>query len=206
MANRYLCGALAAAALAVGVVTVPAYAQSRDGGLLPPEEHGVITAVGCYLRGGDEGKTLLLAHPKRGPVNSVTEAQCTASAGDTAIRLKDAEKQGMNDSMLGRWVEVNGRLEKEESTDPDDIREFYVRSFRILPVVTPQRAAAEPEPAPFVAPEPAPVTSIPEPVATSGVEPAPLPKTASPLPLTGLFGLFACAGSMAVRSFRSRRA
>ena len=36
----------------LGVVTVePAYAQRRDGSLLPQEQSGQVTAVGCLVRG-----------------------------------------------------------------------------------------------------------------------------------------------------------
>ena len=57
-----------------GVVAVgPAYAQRRDGGLLPQEQEGQVTAVGCLLRGSavrggkkDKDK-YVLARPRRGP-------------------------------------------------------------------------------------------------------------------------------------------
>ena len=207
MVLRYACGAMAAIALTCGLVAVgPAYAQLRDGGLLPPEESGLITAAGCFLRGGDEGKKFVLAHPKRGPVNSVSEADCSAAAGDNALELKDTSKYGMNDSMLGHWVEINGRLEKETDTNPDNLRELYVRSFRILPVVPPQRAAVvESAPAPFIpAPEPE-AAPAPAPVATSGQAPAPLPKTAGEGPTAGLIGVLAIAGCLLLRSFRARQ-
>jgi len=62
-------------------------------------------------------------------------------------------------------------------------------------------AVVEPEPVPEpIAPEPSPA---PVPVATSGQ--ADLPKTASPAPLIAMLGLFAVAGSLAVRSFRTRQ-
>jgi hypothetical protein len=200
---------MAAIALTCGVAVGPAYAQTRDGGLLPPEESGLITAAGCFLRGGHDDKDFVLAQPKLGPVNSVPEATCSAAAGDNALKLHDTSKYGMNDSMLGHWVEINGRLEKETSSNPDNLRELYVRSFRVLPVVPPQRAAAvEPAPAPFIpAPEPQPeAIAAPAPVATSGQAPAPLPKTAGEGPMAGLIGVLALAGCLLLRSFRSREA
>ncbi len=39
--------------------------------------------------------------------------------------------------MLGRWVEIGGRLEKETSKDPDNLRELDVVSFKMVPVVPP---------------------------------------------------------------------
>ena len=216
MVLRYASGAIAAIALTCGVLAVgPAYAQSRDGGLLPPEESGLITAAGCFLRGGEgtglgeRKEEFVLAKPTRGPINSVPEAECSAGAGDNVLQLHNYKPLGMNEQLLGHWVEINGRLEKEESDRPNNLREFYVRSFRVLPVVPPQRAAApaseeivaaviEPAPSPAPAPEPAPV-------ATSGQEPTPLPKTAGYGPTTGLIGVLALAGCLLLRSFRSRQ-
>ena len=214
MVLRYLGRTIAAIALTCGVVTVgPAYAQQRDGGLLPPEESELITAAGCFVRGGEgtglgsRNDEFVLAKPKRGPINSVPEAECTAAAGDDALQLHNYKKLGMNESLVGHWVEINGRLEKEESTNPENLREFYVRSFRVLPVVPPQRAAAPaPAPEPIITvierevPSPAPA-----PVATSGQEPTPLPKTAGYGPTTGLIGVLALAGCLMLRSFRSRQ-
>ena len=54
-------------ALAFGAVTVePAYAQRRDGRLLPQEQSGTVTAVGCLvegstIRGGKDHKCVLAA-------------------------------------------------------------------------------------------------------------------------------------------------
>ena len=85
------------AVLAFGVVTVgPAYAQRRDGNLLPQEQEGQVVAVGCLVRGtdvrgGKEGK-YVLARPKRGPVASVPEASCTADAGADALMVDNPEK------------------------------------------------------------------------------------------------------------------
>src|SRR5215204_1356482 len=104
MVFRNLCGAMTGIALTCGVVSVgPAYAQLRDGGLLPPDQSGMVTAVGCFLRGDKDGKKYVLANPTRGPVNSVPEAECSAAAGDNALRLHDTGDHGMNDSLLGHW-------------------------------------------------------------------------------------------------------
>lgn len=205
MASRYLYGAVTAVALTVGVVTAtPANAQLHpDGGLLPLDTHGTVTAAGCLLR-SEDGKDFILANPKQGPVNSVSEAQCSATAGDAALKLNDARHRGVSESMIGRWVEIYGPLEKERSDSPKRMRELEVKNFRVIPVVPPQKAEApapQPEPIAAVIEE----TFVPAPVATSGQEPAPLPKTAGYGPTTGLLGAFALAGCLLVRSFRSRQ-
>ena len=205
MASRYLYGAITAVALTVGVVTAtPAYAQLHpDGGLLPLDTHGRVTAAGCLQR-SENGKDFILANPVQGPLNSVPEATCSATGADAALKLNDAKHRGMNDAMLGRWVEVYGPLEKERSDSPKRIRELEVKNFRVIPVVPPQKAEApapQPEPIAAVIEE----TFVPAPVATSGQAPAPLPKTAGYGPTTGLLGAFALAGCLLVRSFRSRQ-
>ena len=94
------------AVLAFGVVTVgPAYAQRRDGNLLPQEQEGQVVAVGCLVRGtdvrgGKEGK-YVLARPKRGPVASVPEASCTADPGADALMVDNPEKGNITDSAVG---------------------------------------------------------------------------------------------------------
>jgi hypothetical protein len=209
MALRYLTGSVTAAAIVFGVMIGPAYAQQRDGGLLPLKESGIVTVAGCLMRGdqisgGDKDKYVLAnLHP--GPVADVPEQTCTADSGATAVQLDNPRKGNIDESMLGKWVEVNGRLEKETSTD-NILRELDVNSARLLPEAPRAVAVAEPEPEPEpqavaeAAPEPSPA---PVPVATSGQ--ADLPKTASPAPFIGMLGLFACAGSLALRTFQSRR-
>jgi hypothetical protein len=148
-------------------------------------------------------------------VNSVPTETCTADAGASALELQDTSKSGMNDSLVGRAIEINGRLEKETSDDPDNLRELEVRSFRVVPVLPPApRTAAAPLPAPQqpLAPPPtgrqptapAPVEEPAAPVATTGQAPATLPKTASYLPATGWIGLLMIAGGLALRSSRLR--
>ena len=159
-----------------GVVAVgPAYAQRRDGGLLPQEQEGQVTAVGCLLRGSavrggkkDKDK-YVLARPRRGPVSSVPEATCTADPGADALDLDNTSKAGVNDSLLGRWVEIGGRLEKETSKNPDDLRELDVAAFKLVPVVAPAPEAA---PAPAAA-APAPAAAAPPAAAPPAAAPAP---------------------------------
>jgi len=168
-----------------GVVPVgPAYAQRRDGGLLPQEQEGQVTAVGCLLRGsavrgGKEDKDqYVLARPRRGPISSVPEATCTADPGADALDLDNTSKTGVNDSLLGRWVEIRGKLEKETSKNPDNLRELAVAAFTLVPVVAPAREAA---PAPAAA-EPAPAAAAPpaaEPAPASEAPPAAAPAAAT---------------------------
>jgi hypothetical protein len=193
------------------VIVSPALAQSRDASLLPPEESGVITVAGCLQLGGEDGDKYLLANPKLGPIANVAEDTCNATVDDRALNLRETDDQGINQSMLGRWVEVNGRLEKETDDDLTNFRELKVRSFRMVPVIPPPvvispRVEAAPIPEPRqqseyqpVAP-PAPPQE--QPVGTTG-QAAALPETASPLPIIGLLGLLSLAGGLGFRLYRS---
>jgi hypothetical protein len=186
------------------VAAGPAYAQRRDGNLLPAERSGKITVAGCLMRGdqisGGDQEDYVLARPMIGPVQSVPEATCTADAYADALELEDV-KDIVDESMLGRWVEVYGELEKETSDNPDNLREIDVNSARLVPVVPP-RAAAAPQ-RPVVRQQP-----ITPPQQTARVEPtqAPsLPTTASHVPAIGLLGLLSLGGGYILRSFRFRR-
>jgi len=208
MALRYIGGSVTAVAIAFGVMIGPAYSQQRDGGLLPLKESGIVTVAGCLMRGdqvsgGDKDKYVLAdLHP--GPVADVREQTCTADAGATAVQLDNPRKGNINESMLGRWVEVSGRLEKETSTD-NILRELDVNTARLLPEAPRAVAVAEPEPVPEAVAEPAAPEPSPQPVpvATSGQ--ADLPKTASVEPIIAMLGLFAFAGSLGLRSLRTRQ-
>jgi hypothetical protein len=201
MAITLTCGLLSAA---------PADAQTRDASLLPPEQSGVITVAGCLHRGGEDGDKYVLAGPKLGPIANVPEDSCNTPVDERAVELKDADDHGINQSMLDRWVEINGRLERETSTDVTNLRELYVRSFRMLPVVPPP-----PAPEPRVQSEqqpitpPAPTITPPEeqPVATTGIVETTvettLPQTASPLAMIGLLGLVSLAGGLGIHVYRS---
>ena len=201
--------------LAFSVVTVgPAYAQRRDGSLLPQEQGGQVTAVGCLVRGdtvrGGQKDKYVLARPRKGPVASVPEATCTADPGADALMLDNPEKGKITDSMLGRWVEIGGRLERETSNDPDDLRELDVESFKAVPVVVPapQVAAATPnaplrtQPAVTAPPPTPPAPQASAAPAASSTAARSLPKTASHVPAIGLAGLLLLAVSLILRSFR----
>ena len=214
MTHKYLFGATVAV-FAFGVVTVgPAYAQRRDGGLLPQETSGDVTAVGCLVRGtavkGGPKDKYALARVKKGPVASVPEATCTVEPGADALTVDNPEKGKITDAALGRWVEITGRLERETDKDPDNLRELDVATFKLVPVVIPTPpAAAPPAPAPrAAAPAPAPAPRAAEPMAPAPAptpEPKKLPKTASPVPAVGLAGLFSLAAGLMLRSFRLRQ-
>jgi|SRR5687767_6731821 len=213
MTLRCMSGAIAGTLIICGVLAVtPTHGQIRDGGLLPQEESGLITVLGCFVRGGDDGDGFLLAQPTRGPVESVEEETCTAGASDNALDLDDTGELGMNESLAGRWIEINGRLEKETSDDPDNLRELEVRSFRIVPVVP--RVVAAPPPAPIPEPQAAaappvfeqpPIAETETPVGTSGQAETTLPQTASYLPTTGFAGLLLLAGGMVLRTWRLKQ-
>jgi len=192
------------AALVVGMVSAgPVYAQRRDGNLLPQNRSGQVTAVGCLVqgdavRGGKKGK-YVLARVRKGPAANVPENSCTADAGADALMVDNPEKAKITDAMVGRWVEISGKLESETSKDPDNLRELDVLSARLIPVVVPPT----PGPAPTRAARPAEQrpTAAPAP----GEAPKKLPKTASPLPGIGFAGLLSFAGSLGLRSFRLKR-
>ena len=103
---------------AFGVVTVePAYAQRRDGSLLPQEESGQVTAVGCLVRGsavrGGDKDRYVLARPRRGPVTSVPEATCTADAGADALDLDNESGQSRRERCDARPLGGDHRQTRE---------------------------------------------------------------------------------------------
>ena len=209
MTLQYLCGA-SVVVFAFGVTSVqPAYAQRRDGSLLPQDQSAVVTAVGCLVRGdavrGGKKDKYVLARVRKGPVASVPEATCSTDSGADALTLDNPEKAKMSDAMLGKWMEISGRLERETDKNPDNLRELDVASAKMVPVVIPTVAAA---PAPAPAPRPAPAAAAaprpaPAPAPAPAPEPAPaLPKTASPIPAVGLAGLFSLAGALFLRVSR----
>ena len=197
MTVRYVCGAVMAVVLTCGAPTV-ARAQ-----ILPPEEEGMVTVAGCLqIRDADHKDQFILANPVPGPVDSVPDGRCSATIDERAFDLDKTHKVGMSDALLGHWVEINGRLEKETHTGLDNLRELSALSFRVVPVVPPQvEVAAAPIAPPPIRETPTPraETRSETPVATTGTLPATLPKTASPLPGIGLLGLFGLAGGLALR-------
>jgi hypothetical protein len=177
---------------------------ARDASLLPPDESGVITVAGCLRAGPNHGSDdgYVLATPRRGPIAGVPEGKCIGAIDDRAVELDHSVTRGIDDSMLGRWIEVTGKLEKETSDDPDNLREMYVDSFRMVPVI-PRRAEAA---STIVSPEQAeqqPATPPAETMARmeeSAVEATAsfraLPNTATGLPAIGLLGLLSLGAGL----------
>ena len=217
MTFQHVSGATALV-FAVGVVTVGSAnaQQRRDGSLLPQDTDGQVTAVGCLVRGsslrGGKADKLALAHPKKGPVANVPDARCTADAGADALILDNPDKGGVTDAMLGRWVEIGGRLEKETDKNPDNLRELDVASAKLVPVVPPRAAAPATPPPAVAAARPTPAAPTPRAEPTPSAPPAPaatlearaLPKTASNLPVVGVVGLLFLASGLILRAFRRR--
>ena len=203
MTLRALSSASIAAVLLCGLNTAPASAQNTT--LLPAEESAVITATGCLQRAGKERSNhYILTSPRLGAVASVADGACDEPIDARAVELEDADDHGLNPTLVGHWIEINGRLERETSTNPNNLRELKVRSFRLVPVVPPQRAEAAPAPLPPpVLEAPAPAVAPPPPAAPTAIA-EPLPRTASPLAMIGLLGLLSSAAGLGFRMFRSR--
>lgn len=217
MTTRQMRSAVAGSVLSFAVVAlVPLNAAAQGASI--PDEGGPITLVGCFTKGviGKSSKErFVLAKPIVGSMASVPEATCAASSGDQMIKLQDLKQVHLGDAQMGRWLEINGRL--EGSHRKDTIREVHVKSFSVVPVVVPPPKVAEvtpaPEPAPnveapFTPPAVAEVAPTPEPapIATSGVKKARkhLPKTATSLPLVGLLGFLSLAVAIVLHLFRRR--
>ena len=141
MTLRYVHGALIPVAFACAVAAGSAYAQLRDGGILPPSETGLVTVAGCLLRGnqvdGGPNDKYVLANPRKGPVTSVPGDTCTAERTANALILDNTQGR-LTESLLGRWVEIRGRLEKEDSTNPTTLRELDVEFARLATVAGPR--------------------------------------------------------------------
>jgi hypothetical protein len=207
MTLRYVCRALTAIVLTWGVPAIPAAAQTRDASLLPPEQGGVITVAGCLQPGEGENR-YVLANPRLGPLANVTTETCDATVDHRTLDLKDTDQQGINRSMLGRWVEVNGRLEKETDTDLSNLRELEVRSFRMVPVVPPppeppRQTARVLEPQPSAPPAETAAPPQEQPARTTGIVETTLPRTAGSFSTIGLLGLLSLAGGLGLRFSRS---
>jgi len=201
MTLRSLSSASIAAVLLSGLNTATASAQNTT--LLPAEESAVITATGCLQRAGKERNShYILTSPRLGAVASVTDGACNEPIDARAVELEDADDHGLNPTLVGNWIEISGRLERETSTNPNNLRELKVRSFRLVPVVPPQRADVTPAPLPPPVLES--LAPAPQPAAPPTAIAEPLPKTASPLAMIGLLGLLSSAAGLGFRMFRSR--
>jgi hypothetical protein len=114
--------------------------------------------------------------------------------------------------MVGRWLQVTGRVGKAYDEHPNRIRKLDISSAMFVPVVIPRAAEviivpppiARAEPVAPVAPQMAPRMEE-QPVGTTGTRRSALPKTASSLPLVGLIGLMSLAGGLTLHVFGRRR-
>ncbi len=190
-----------------------ARAQSQDSYNFETKK-GHITVVGC-LRSENFGKKekLVLVRPTLGPAVSVSEATCESAGNAATFQLEDAKRASIDGSMVGRWVEITGRLGGVQ--DSNGLRRFHARESRLVPVAIPP--AAEARPVPHVEPpmtsqtyQPSTTNELPAAPAigtgaTSGVMQKKLPKTASQLPLTALLGLVAFAAGLSLRQLSARR-
>jgi len=208
MTLRYLLGAVTAAGLVWSASVGVASAQTtnpgwRDGGLLPSRGSGPVIVAGCLIRGDDINggrNKYALGNPVKGPVESVAEETCSVDFEANGLTLDKHRMGDINDTLLGRMVEIEGRLERESGTG--SLRELDVWSVRLLPKTpAPQVAVVE-----EVTIEPAPPAAAPapEPVPTSGVAPT-LPQTAGAGPTIGLIGLFALGASLMLRTIPATR-
>ena len=81
---------------------------------------------------------------KKGPLKAYRRQRARPTPVPMHSRSITRKKRPLTDSMLGRWVEITGRLESETSKNPDNLRELDVLSSRMVPVVVPPTAAATP--------------------------------------------------------------
>jgi len=188
----------AAGLLTCGIVALaPVRALAQEAGPLP-DKGQTITVVGCFDRAMvGEHPEFVIARPIMGSVASVPDGSCKAGSGDPLVKLQDLRQAKVDRLKIGRWVEIDGRLEGNHRADA--IREVHVKAMRDVPVVAPRVAEAAPEP--FVVEEPKPLVldfGEPKPVATSGVSRTELPKTATLVPLIGIIGFVSLFGALAI--------
>ena len=198
MTIRHLAGAVAAAVLVTGGISMIAPATSRAQGAFVLPDKGEVTLSGCFTRAlfGDDEK-YVLAKATTDTVASVRESTCAYTSGDQMVRLEHTK--GMEAS-VNQYVEVSGRL--ESTHHPEKTRELHVKSFKLIPIVI-EKKVTEIIQVPAPVAEAVPVTPpvMPPPVATTGEVRKRLPKTASSLPLVGLIGLLSLAGGLTLRLF-----
>ena len=87
------------------------------------------------------------------PSPAFRKLRARPDAGADALQLDNAEKGPITASMIGKWVQISGRLERETSRYRHR-RELDVATVRVVPVVVPRQAACPPAPAPAPAPAP----------------------------------------------------
>jgi hypothetical protein len=209
MTIRRFAGALGSLLLTFGFGAIaPATGHAQQTVALPPE-HSTVTVTGCF--GYVQHQGYVLTRPSMGQV-SVPQETCLVSAGDPMIKMRDdLKKNGLDRTMIGRFVTVSGTMGDEYPKHPDRLRKLKVESVSIPPVTPPvvaqiTREPVMPAPAPpAVAPAPAPI--IEAPVATTGVmkKRHHLPKTATTLPLVGFIGFVSLLSGLTLHVFGQRR-
>jgi hypothetical protein len=208
MAIRHQAGLIAGVLLTFGIsVFAPATGRAQDAFQLP-EKGSTVTVTGCF--GYIDGPHYVLASPTMDHVASVPSATCQVTG--PVIKLDDIKQNGLDKSMVGRWLQVTGRVGKAYDEHPNRIRKLDISSAMFVPVVIPRAAEviivpppiARAEPVAPVAPQMAPRMEQ-QPVGTTGTRRRALPKTASSLPLVGLIGLMSLAGGLTLHVFGRRR-
>ena len=154
---------------AFGVVTVgPAYAQRRDGSLLPQEQSGEVTAVGCLVRGqvrgGKDDKYVVGAPEKRARGQRARRQRARPTPVPMPWSSITRDKAGVNI----RWSAAGWRSVADSRGKPARTRTTFVNSTwrrqagagRLLqkrrrhrPRPTPAPAAAPAAPPPAAAPD-----------------------------------------------------
>ena len=96
-------------------------------------EGGIVTLVGCFGQAkiGNDDRYVLFA-PTIGPAQDVPQAACAPKGTEQMVELKDYH---FDLSLVGRWIETTGRMERAESKDVP--REFHVKFLRPVPIAQP---------------------------------------------------------------------
>jgi LPXTG-motif cell wall-anchored protein len=210
MLTRFVCSSAVTAGVLTGCMAALAPAVGHAQFATPlPLGGGGVTVVGCIQRDKYDADHYILQNTVIATATNAPETTCAPKTDQSGIRLEKIDDVGVSDAMLGRWVEITGKLEK--SNDDASMREIHVKGLRVLPEAP--RAAVAPPPAVIYLPAPAPPAAAPSPeparveapVATSGViEMKELPKTASSLPIVGAIGLLSLAGGFIFSAVRRR--
>lgn len=209
MAIRHQAGVIAGVLLTCGISTfAPAIVHAQQSAFPMPEKGSIVTVAGCF--GYVDHDHYVLASPTMDTVRSVPDATCAITG--PMIKLKNVKNSGLNKQMVGRYLEVSGKVGSEYDEHPDRIRNLHLKSYRFIPVervvtkviMIPSPPVARVEPVAPVAPQMAPRMEQ-QPVGTTGTMRRVLPKTASSLPLVGLIGLMSLAGGLTLHVFGRRR-